>query len=49
MIYGIVFMVVLTLALATLIIDLAYPLLDPRITHPRAAGAATYPSNDWSI
>jgi peptide/nickel transport system permease protein len=30
-IYGIVFMVVLTLALATLIIDLAYPLLDPRI------------------
>lgn len=30
-IYGIVFMVVVTLALATMIVDLAYPLLDPRI------------------
>lgn len=30
-IYGIVFMIVLTLALSTLILDLAYPLLDPRI------------------
>lgn len=30
-IYGIVFMVVVTLALATLIIDLLYPVLDPRI------------------
>lgn len=30
-IYGIVFMIVLTLALSTLLLDLAYPLLDPRI------------------
>ncbi len=30
-IYGIVFMVVLAIALATLLVDLAYPLLDPRI------------------
>jgi peptide/nickel transport system permease protein len=30
-IYGVVFMIVLTLALSTLILDLAYPLLDPRI------------------
>lgn len=32
-IYGIVFMVVLAIGLATLIVDLAYPLLDPRIRH----------------
>lgn len=30
-IYGIVFMVVVAIALATLLVDLAYPLLDPRI------------------
>lgn len=30
-VYGVVFMVVLTLGLATMIVDLAYPLLDPRI------------------
>jgi len=30
-IYGIVFMVILTLGIATLILDLLYPLLDPRI------------------
>jgi peptide/nickel transport system permease protein len=30
-IYGIVFMVVVTIGLATMIVDLAYPLLDPRI------------------
>ncbi|HWK79235.1 MAG TPA: ABC transporter permease [Thermomicrobiales bacterium] len=30
-IYGVVFMVILTIALATLIVDLMYPLLDPRI------------------
>jgi peptide/nickel transport system permease protein len=30
-IYGVVFMIVLTLALSTLVLDLAYPLLDPRI------------------
>jgi peptide/nickel transport system permease protein len=32
-IYGIVFMVILTIGLATLIIDLTYPLLDPRISY----------------
>jgi peptide/nickel transport system permease protein len=32
-IYGIVFMVVLAIGLATMIVDLAYPLLDPRIRH----------------
>lgn len=31
LIYGIVFMVVVAIALATLLVDLAYPLLDPRI------------------
>jgi len=30
-IYGVVFMVILTIALATLVVDLLYPLLDPRI------------------
>jgi len=30
-IYGVVFMVILTIALATLVVDLMYPLLDPRI------------------
>jgi peptide/nickel transport system permease protein len=32
-IYGIVFMVVVSIGLATLIIDFVYPLLDPRIRH----------------
>ncbi|MCB0098924.1 MAG: ABC transporter permease [Caldilineaceae bacterium] len=32
-IYGIVFMIVVTIALATLILDLIYPLLDPRIRY----------------
>ena len=32
-IYGIVFMIILSISLATLIIDLIYPLLDPRITY----------------
>jgi peptide/nickel transport system permease protein len=33
LIYGIVFVIILAISLATLIIDLAYPLLDPRIAH----------------
>ena len=33
LIYGIVFMTVLAITLATLLIDLIYPLLDPRITY----------------
>jgi peptide/nickel transport system permease protein len=32
-IYGVVFMTVLAIALATLVIDLVYPVLDPRITY----------------
>jgi peptide/nickel transport system permease protein len=32
-IYGVVFIVILAISLATLLIDLAYPLLDPRITY----------------
>jgi peptide/nickel transport system permease protein len=35
-IYGVVFMTVLAIATATLVIDLAYPYLDPRITYRRA-------------
>lgn len=35
-IYGVVFMVILTLGVATLVLDLAYPLLDPRIRHQGA-------------
>lgn len=35
-IYGVVFMIVITISLATLVIDLTYPLLDPRITYRRA-------------
>jgi peptide/nickel transport system permease protein len=35
-IYGIVFMVVLSIALATILVDLTYPLLDPRIAYRRA-------------
>jgi peptide/nickel transport system permease protein len=34
-IYGVVFMVILSIGLATLILDLVYPLLDPRITYER--------------
>jgi peptide/nickel transport system permease protein len=30
-VYGVVFMVVLAIGLATMLVDLAYPLLDPRI------------------
>jgi peptide/nickel transport system permease protein len=33
LIYGIVFMTVLAIALATMIVDLAYPFLDPRISY----------------
>lgn len=36
LIYGIVFVIILAISIATLVIDLAYPLLDPRIAH-RAA------------
>jgi peptide/nickel transport system permease protein len=36
LIYGIVFIVILGIALATLILDLIYPLLDPRITYLRS-------------
>jgi peptide/nickel transport system permease protein len=32
-VYGIVFMVVLAIGIATMAVDLAYPLLDPRIRH----------------
>ncbi|MBZ0289758.1 MAG: ABC transporter permease, partial [Anaerolineae bacterium] len=34
-IYGVVFMIVITISLATLVIDLVYPLLDPRITYKK--------------
>jgi peptide/nickel transport system permease protein len=34
-IYGVVFMIVISISLATLILDLIYPLLDPRITYRR--------------
>ncbi len=34
-IYGIVFLIVVTIALATLILDLIYPLLDPRIRYQK--------------
>ena len=34
-IYGIVFIIILAIALATLILDLVYPLLDPRISYRR--------------
>ena len=36
LIYGIVFMTVLAIAIATTVIDLIYPLLDPRIAYRRA-------------
>jgi peptide/nickel transport system permease protein len=35
LIQGMVFAVIVTIALATLILDLVYPLLDPRITYKR--------------
>lgn len=35
-IYGIVFFIIVTVGLATLVIDLAYPFLDPRIRYSRA-------------
>lgn len=35
-VYGIVYMTVLTIAFATLVMDLIYPLLDPRISYRRA-------------
>ena len=35
-IYGIVFMIIITLGLATLVLDLVYPLLDPRIRYGKA-------------
>lgn len=35
-IYGVVFFIVVTIALATLILDLIYPLLDPRIRYQRS-------------
>jgi len=33
LLYGIVFMIILAISIATLLIDLAYPLLDPRIAY----------------
>jgi peptide/nickel transport system permease protein len=35
-IYGVVFFIVVTIALATLVLDLIYPLLDPRIRYQRS-------------
>jgi peptide/nickel transport system permease protein len=35
-IYGVVFMIVISISLATLVLDLIYPLLDPRISYRRA-------------
>jgi peptide/nickel transport system permease protein len=35
LIYGIVFLVIVSIGLATLVLDLIYPLLDPRITYRR--------------
>jgi peptide/nickel transport system permease protein len=35
LISGIVFIIILIIAISTLIVDLIYPLLDPRITHHR--------------
>lgn len=34
-IYGVVFLIIVAIGLATLLIDLVYPLLDPRITYER--------------
>jgi peptide/nickel transport system permease protein len=35
-IYGVVFFIIVTVGLATLVVDIAYPLLDPRIRYHRA-------------
>ena len=35
-IYGVVFMTVLAIAVATIVVDLTYPLIDPRISYRRA-------------
>jgi peptide/nickel transport system permease protein len=35
-IYGIVFFIIVTIALATFILDLIYPLLDPRIRYQKS-------------
>jgi peptide/nickel transport system permease protein len=35
-IYGVVFFIVVTIALATLVLDLVYPLLDPRIRYQKS-------------
>ena len=35
LIQGLVFMIIVAIGLATLILDLVYPLLDPRITYAR--------------
>lgn len=35
-IYGVVFFIIVTISIATLILDLVYPLLDPRIRYQRA-------------
>ncbi|MEX1019168.1 MAG: ABC transporter permease, partial [Litorilinea sp.] len=35
-IYGVVFFIIVTIAVATLILDLIYPLLDPRIQYQRS-------------
>jgi ABC-type dipeptide/oligopeptide/nickel transport system permease component len=36
MIQGIVWLLVVSIALTTFLLDLAYPLIDPRIRHRRA-------------
>jgi peptide/nickel transport system permease protein len=36
LIQGVTFLVIVSIALATFILDLIYPLLDPRITYRRA-------------
>ena len=38
MIQGVVFMIIVAIGLATLILDLVYPLLDPRISYARKVG-----------
>jgi peptide/nickel transport system permease protein len=35
-IYGVVFFIIVTIALATLILDVIYPLLDPRVNYERS-------------
>jgi peptide/nickel transport system permease protein len=35
-IYGVVFFIIVSVSLATLVVDLAYPLLDPRIRHQKS-------------